>query len=140
MNDRKIYFAASVRGGRKNADIYREIIEYLKKYGTVFTECIGNKDVLIQEAEQPAEKIYAQCLGWLMQSDVIVAEVSTPSLGVGVEIDRAVVNNKNVLCLYRNGSVKKLSTMVSGCKKLYIAYYDDIEGAKAAIDFFLKLI
>ncbi len=35
------------------------------------------------------------------QSDIIVAEVTQPSLGVGYELGRAVAMKKPILCLYR---------------------------------------
>lgn len=42
----KIYFAGSIRGGRKDAGLYKKIIDYLGKYGEVLTEHIGNKKIL----------------------------------------------------------------------------------------------
>ena len=41
MDKKKIYFAGSIRGGRSDMDIYRDIINYLKRYATVCTEHIG---------------------------------------------------------------------------------------------------
>ena len=39
-NNIKIYFAGSIRGGREDKILYSQIIENLKKYGTVLTEHI----------------------------------------------------------------------------------------------------
>ena len=36
------------------------------------------------------------------ESDLFIAEVSYPSLGLGVEIGRAEVKNKKILCIYKN--------------------------------------
>ncbi|XP_073775739.1 5-hydroxymethyl-dUMP N-hydrolase isoform X1 [Danio rerio] len=47
-------------------------------------------------------------------SDVIVAEVTQPSLGVGYELGRAVAMNKRILCLFRPFSGKVLSAMIRG--------------------------
>lgn len=41
----KIYFAGSIRGGRGDANLYLQIIDYLKQYGKVLTEHIGNKNI-----------------------------------------------------------------------------------------------
>ena len=38
----KIYFAGSIRGGRGDAEIYAQIIEFLQGYGEVLTEHIGD--------------------------------------------------------------------------------------------------
>ena len=46
MSDRKkVYFAGSIRGGRADADLYREMIEYIKETADVLTEHVGKKDV-----------------------------------------------------------------------------------------------
>ena len=37
-----IYFAASIRGGRDQAEIYAQICELLSQHGTVLTEHIGD--------------------------------------------------------------------------------------------------
>lgn len=44
---RKIYFAASIRGGRGDAPLYYRIVTILKKYGTVLTEHVG--DIALSE-------------------------------------------------------------------------------------------
>ena len=36
MNN-KVYFAASIRGGRVDADLYKRIIDYIKKTDIVLT-------------------------------------------------------------------------------------------------------
>ena len=38
----KIYFAASIRGGRQDAHIYSKIVALLKNYGKVMTEHVGD--------------------------------------------------------------------------------------------------
>ena len=38
----RIYFAASIRGGRADAPIYHRIVQILQKYGTVLTEHVGD--------------------------------------------------------------------------------------------------
>lgn len=36
------------------------------------------------------------------ESDLFIAEVSYPSLGLGIEIGRAEMKNKKILCIYKN--------------------------------------
>ena len=45
MKNSNIYFAASISGGREDVQIYSEIINYLKNYGNVLTEMIGDKNL-----------------------------------------------------------------------------------------------
>ncbi|MBE3143862.1 MAG: hypothetical protein IMZ61_08060, partial [Planctomycetes bacterium] len=49
---------------------------------------------------------------WVKECDVLIAEVSTPSHGVGYEIALALISGKPVLCLYRIGC--KVSKMIVG--------------------------
>ena len=41
----KIYFSGSIRGGRDDAKIYHQIITYLKNFGEVLTEHIGDSSL-----------------------------------------------------------------------------------------------
>ena len=80
----KIYFAASIRAGRGDVDIYYSLVSYLKNHGKVLTEHVG--DVSLHEGGEihlSDEDIYKRDMDWRRESDVFVAEVSTPSLGVG---------------------------------------------------------
>jgi hypothetical protein len=49
-------------------------------------------------------EILERDMQWLTQSQVVIAEVTQPSLGVGFEIARAITLNKPVLCLFRPSS------------------------------------
>ena len=39
---KKVYFAGSIRGGREDANLYKQIIEYIQRSHKVLTEHIGN--------------------------------------------------------------------------------------------------
>jgi len=133
----KIYFAGSIRAGRADADLYLQLIQHLRQYGEVLTEHIGDKQLLIQgEDGKTDDYIHQRDLEWVLQSDVLVAEVTTPSLGVGYEIGRAVENEKRILCLYRSAEGKRLSAMIAGCPKVVNKKYNNIEEAHQIIDRF----
>jgi len=85
---KKVYFAGSIRAGRSDAALYREIIEYIRSKGcTVLTEHVGDLSKSAIENGEGADKlIYAQDTAWLAESDIVIAECSTPSLGVGYEL------------------------------------------------------
>ena len=135
----RIYFAGSIRGGRKDAILYRELIDFLQGYGDVLTEHVGDQTLTKARGEcYDDEYIHARDLDWLKSSDIMVAEVSTPSLGVGYEIATAVYLNKRVVCLYRPRKDRKLSAMIAGNHNLTILEYDDIRKAKQAIAEFLR--
>lgn len=126
----KIYFSGSIRGGRQDAALYRELIGELKKYGTVLTEHIGHETI---DHGLSDPDIYKQDMDWLRESDLIVAEVTTPSLGVGYEIGHAVAMGKRVICLYRTGNGSRLSAMISGAPEIECFEYRDLNEAKQII-------
>jgi len=135
----KIYFAGSIRGGREDVAIYLEIIKYLSEYGEVLTEHIGEASLTsFGEGETSDEFIHDRDMDWLESSDIIVAEVTNPSLGVGYEIGRAIERGKRILCLYRPQPNKKLSAMIGGSKELKVENYNTIEEAKTIIKKHLK--
>ena len=135
----KIYFAGSIRGGREDAALYLQIIEYLKTFGEVLTEHIGDPNLSSLGDDGPNDKyIHDRDLEWLQSSDVLVAEVTSVSMGVGYEIGRAVESGKRILCLFRPGSGRNLSAMIAGCPNLELANYQKLEESKVAISEFLK--
>ena len=137
----KIYFAGSIRAGRNDAPIYKEIVDYLKTYGNVLSEQVGDPSLTGNNGDSSSDRyIHDRDMKWLSSVDVLVAEVTTPSLGVGYEIGNAVQQNKRVLCLYRPGEGKRLSAMISGCPDITNVEYSTLEDAKKAIDIFLRPI
>ncbi len=121
----KIYFSASIRGGRQDIEIYQQIIGDLKQYGTVLTEMIGEKGLTAMGSDRPERSIYEKDMAWLRQSDVVVAEVTAPSLGVGYELAKAEEMGKPILCLYRETPGRNLSAMIAGNPVFTIRRYAD---------------
>lgn len=133
----KIYFAASITGGREDTHIYAEIISFLKKHGEVLTEHIGDSS-LGASGEKDKSFVHDRDVEWLFSSDIVVAEVSTPSLGVGYELGRAAEHKKRILCLYRKNSPRALSGMISGSKDMHVHIYETLEDAERIIDEFFE--
>jgi hypothetical protein len=135
--DPVIYFAGSIRGGRDDAAIYAELIEKLGKFGRVLTEHIGEPNLTADGEAASPRGIHDRDLEWLQSSDVIVAEVTTPSLGVGYEIARATQWQKRVLCLFRTGTPQSLSAMISGCPAVTVREYAQVDDVDRILeDFF----
>tara|TARA_Y100000590_G_scaffold380092_1_gene448171 strand:+ start:462 stop:887 length:426 start_codon:yes stop_codon:yes gene_type:complete len=134
----KIYFAGSIRGGREDAKLYEKIINHISLHGEVLTEHVGN-DALTQKGENnnPDAFIYERDMAWLSLADIVIAEVSTPSLGVGYELGVAEALKKPVLCLYRQEDKKQLSAMIKGNKFFLCKNYTDLPTAKSIINSFI---
>lgn len=134
-----IYFAGSIRGGREDVKLYSEIIKHLGKYGEVLTEHVADPSLLGKGEQNLSDKeIHDRDMNWLSQSDVIIAEVTSPSLGVGYEIRAAVDLQKKILCLYRPQQGKRLSAMISGGSNISVREYNKLSTAIQLIDEFFK--
>jgi len=133
----KIYFAGSIRGGRDDQETYSKIIKYLEKYGKILTEHVG----FINLKETETDKyIYERDVNWIKEADVLIAEVSTPSLGVGYEIAFAEKLNIPILCLFNQNSNRALSAMITGNNKLKVIKYNNYEEAINLIDDFFNTL
>ncbi len=138
----KIYFATSIRGEQKDGSekVNKELIDYLKIFGEVLTEHFSNPEIKGKgEIELSNKAIHDRDIDWLLSADVIIAEVSNVSLGVGYEIGRAVEHNKKILCIRKKSGIP-VSAMISGCDSLSLNEYETIDEAKKFIhDFFIKI-
>ncbi len=136
----KIYFAGSIRAGREDAPLYQFLIHHMSQNHTVLTEHIG--DISLGNMGESIKRdidIYNRDVSWIEESDVIVAEVSTPSLGVGYEIGISEKLKKPVLCLFRTQNEgKKLSAMIQGNQYIKVEQYKTKEEAIQVIDLFLN--
>ena len=135
----KIYFCGSIRGGRDLARTYEQIIGMLSTHGTVLTEHVGSDDVIQKEDRVLSdEEIHDRDLGWIIESDLLVAEVTVPSLGVGYEIGSAIALGKPVLCLYDAGSEKPLSAMIAGSNKVEMKLYKNVSDIEGILEAYFK--
>ena len=135
-----LFFSASIRGGREDVQLYADLIDHLNTHGDVLTEHLGEQDVEAKEQAQGLTDadIYEQDIEWLHEADAVVAEVTTPSLGVGYELGRAVAWDKPVLALYRPDADHELSAMVRGNSNIDVVEYETLGDAEQAIDAFLN--
>lgn len=133
----QIYFAGSIRAGREDASLYRDIISFLKENHTVLTEHIGNTHLSSLECDEQDHDIYVQDTAWLKQCDIVIAECTRPSLGVGYELAYAESIGKPVHIFYRPKDTK-LSAMLTGNPYFQIHRYETFEELKSALTNVLK--
>jgi nucleoside 2-deoxyribosyltransferase len=135
----RIYFAGSIRAGREDVDLYHKMIAHLKQYGEVLTEHVGDYSLSVEGQHQLTDKyIHDRDLKWLLSSDVVVAEVTVPSLGVGYEIATAVREKIPVIGLFRENEGRQLSAMIRGSGGVNTIVYSDLETALSELDNLLK--
>jgi nucleoside 2-deoxyribosyltransferase len=85
----------------------------------------------------PAE-VYRRDIDWIDGCQAMIAEVSTPSHGVGYEIGYALSRGKPVLCCYREGIA--VSKMLTGndARGLQVRAYQDDDQVISLIEAFLE--
>lgn len=139
---KNIYFAGSIRGGRADAHIYSELIAYIQSLDhNVLTEHVGLIDLKVTgEVGITVREIYERDMAWLKQANAVIAEVTTPSLGVGYEIGKAEELEKPIMCLYRSSPESSLTAMIAGSPFVQVVEYSQLAEAKAAINEFIKTL
>lgn len=131
---KNVYFAGSIRGGRDDAKLYRDIIAYINKSDRVLTEHIG--DLSLSALEQGRNKdslIYEQDTNWIKECDLLIGECTTPSLGVGYELAYAEKLGKPCHILY-NKSRCQLSAMLTGDPYFMIYPYETADEVYDILD------
>ena len=132
-----IYFSCSITGGRHDQAVYKRIVDHLAAQGhQVPTAHLSREDVLVEEKMIDPMAVYNRDVKWVEDCDALIAEVSTPSHGVGYEIALALFLAKPVFCCYREGV--RVSKMLTGNThaNLKVFNYSDENSLLAAIDRF----
>ncbi len=136
-----IYFSCSITGGRNDQKIYKLIVKHLLLNGhQVPTAHLSDKNATGLEAIVDPVEIFERDVSWVNNCDLLIAEVSTPSHGVGYEVALALELSKPVLCLHQQGV--RVSKMISGNTKptIRVASYGTESEALALVDRFLKTV
>jgi len=82
-----IYFACSITGGREFEPVYQAITRALLADGHVVpTAHLADPGVTALEAVVSPRAVYERDVAWIEACEALIAEVSTPSHGVGYEV------------------------------------------------------
>jgi nucleoside 2-deoxyribosyltransferase len=124
----KIYFSGSIRGGREHAEWYDFIVKSLSNYGKVNSEFVADKDLTSYgNINLSDEQIYQRDIDLIKESEIVIADVTVPSLGVGYELAYAEKLNKKIFCLYHHVEGKRISAMIAGDSNFIVLPYSNIE-------------
>jgi len=136
-----IYFACSITGGRTLEPVYQAIVQALVADGhTVPTAHLADSNVKAYESSVLPEEIFTRDTNWIRSCDTLVAEVSTPSHGVGYEIGFALAQGKPVLCIHQAGlAVSKMLTGNPDDRLQVRAYTDTQEAIRLIRSFLLEV-
>lgn len=134
-----IYFACSITGGRAFESVYQEFTRILlTDKHKVPTAHLAESNVMALEKVIDPREVYDRDVAWIRTCDVLIAEVSVPSHGVGYEIGFALEQDKPVLCLAQAGLA--VSKMLTGNPHpaLQVKTYRDVTEGIAIIREFLS--
>lgn len=134
----QIYISGSIYGGLEKIETYKVLIEALEKYGKVLDKQIADPKTIEKEAYQSDEEIYKDLESKLISADIVFAEVSIPSLGVGYELGFADKLGKKIVAIYDENYIKKVSTMIRGNKRIKLIPYKNIDDIISKLDALLK--
>jgi nucleoside 2-deoxyribosyltransferase len=133
-----LYFSCSLTGGRQDQPVYAAMVSHLQSLDhRVLTAHLASETAMAADGALSPEAVFERDTQWLRTCDAVIAEVSTPSHGVGFEIAYALELGKPVLCLARVGV--RVSKMLTGIRQTGFALreYDTLEEALARMNTFL---
>lgn len=121
----KIYFSATITADKDLKNNYKTIVDTLKKSGHEVLQ-YGSDHLspteLVNRTDEEIEKAYKMLDKLMKQADIVVAEISLPSVGIGYEISEAISQKKPVLALtYKKADFQPLAT-IEGNKSKFIKY------------------
>lgn len=96
---------------------------------TVVIKALEDKGITVFAPQflEPAKPhiIYQRDVEHVMKSDFLIAEITNPSLGVGMEIMLSIEHNKPVILFY-NSDIGRLSKMVMGAPGKVLFVYNSL--------------
>jgi hypothetical protein len=132
----RVYLAAAMTSADRDLPAIATLVAHLERTGhEVPTRHVADPAGRELDAHLSDEQLARRDLDWLASCDALIAEVSTPSHGAGIEVMAAVQRLIPVLLLHRGGA--RVSRLLLGLPFVRVAAYDDETGATAAIDGFL---
>ena len=110
--------------GEESLKIYKVLVEELSQYASNIYSPI---DTI--KFKGSSEEMYVRVMKLLQSTDLVIAEMSSPSTGQGMELQEAVRLNIPIIIIAKNGS--KISRTVLGSGKIKkVIFYDKKEEIK----------
>ena len=138
-----VYLACTVRGNRAALDSARRIALTIGECGhIVLTSHLLDDNVDVAESTLTEQEVFERDLAWLARADVLIAEASGSSFGVGFEVGYfladAAASGRHALLLYdasRRHLVSRLAIGNSHPHCTTRAYHDAADLSRAVEGF-----
>ena len=114
-----IYLACTVRGDRGALAAVRSVADFLERQGhSVLTRHLLTDDVDDAESVLGEQDVFERDMRWLIAADLLIAEASGSSFGVGFEVGyvlgRAEQTGQRVLLLHHASRRPHISRLITG--------------------------
>lgn len=121
----KIYFGAAVSLERETyLPLYKKIVREIESQG----HQVLSKQVVDEEKDPSGglkpNQLFAREVGRVEQAEVMVAEITAPSWGTALLMEKALDKNIPVVALFYEDNTHELPTMIAGHDELYVAHYN----------------
>jgi nucleoside 2-deoxyribosyltransferase len=137
---KKVFFSCSMRGGfgRLSQEELREIPDIIEELGMIVISRHQTRENFEKRESRLTDKeIHDRDYRWLTEADLVIAEITNSSLGVGAEIADAVNLGIPVLGLYKQEFEHQISAYIRGKPGVVCRAYSDEEELKDVIRVFL---
>lgn len=114
----KVYFGCAIRGEQGGQEEKDFIVKTLKNLGhEVLSEIFTEMDVNHNQTNSGAtpSDVYHGDMNWVNESDIVVADVTRISSGLGFEMGWKLKSDGRVLALCREDKFGTLSNILKGC-------------------------
>jgi 2'-deoxynucleoside 5'-phosphate N-hydrolase len=114
-----IYLACTVRGDRGGLRAVRALADALERRGhTVMTRHLLSDDVDVAEGTLTEQEVFERDVRWLEAADLLIAEASGSSYGVGFEVGyvlgRSEHKRRSVVLLFDASRASQVSRLIAG--------------------------
>ncbi|HUK12535.1 MAG TPA: nucleoside 2-deoxyribosyltransferase [Thermoanaerobaculaceae bacterium] len=135
----RVYLAAAMTNASRDLATIRALVDHLESAGhEVPTRHVADAAGREPESAITHAEVARRDLAWVAGSDALVAEVSTPSHGVGVEVAAASARGVPTLLVHRAGV--PVSRLLLGLPGIEVAAYADAAQARASVSRFLARV
>ena len=137
---KKVFFSCSMLGGfgRVAQEELRRIPDIIEELGMIVISRHQTSERFMENESRLTEKaIHDRDYGWLKDADMVIAEITNPSLGVGAEIADAVNLDIPVLCVYKSDYEDQISAYIRGNAGVVCRAYSTDEELKDVIRGFM---
>jgi nucleoside 2-deoxyribosyltransferase len=112
----KIYLGFTVAGSRSSIEAAKKLLNVLESLGhEVLTSHLMSEDAWKADRSVAPQKIFARDMNWLAECDLLVAEVTGSSFGVGFETGYLLgATAKKIILFFEREAEHRISLLITG--------------------------